>query len=340
MTILAIETSCDDSACAIVRDGRTVLANVVSSQIELHNITGGVVPEVAAREHLVNILPTLDRAFEESGCSWDNIDAIAVTSGPGLISSLIIGTETAGFLAYLKGKILIPVNHIVGHLYSAWLGHEEEIAFPILTLTVSGGHNDLILSRGHGQYEILGQSLDDAAGEAFDKVARMLGLGYPGGPAISKIALNGDPEVFQFPRAYMGKSNLNFSFSGLKTAVKTAIQTSGPLHDQIKANIAAGFQKAVVEVLSDKVMRALSKYPEIREVHLVGGVSANLALREAIKFKVGENITFRVPLDFGFCTDNAAMIGAAAYHLYSQDPSLYEGISNIVPNANDWQIAK
>jgi len=327
MKILAIETSCDDTAVAVVEDGRRVLCNVISSQAYLHEKTGGVVPEVAAREHLVTMLPVLDEALALAECSWEDIDAIAVTRGPGLISSLIVGTETASVISYVKGIPLIPVQHITGHLYSAWLGLEEEPRFPILALTVSGGHNELVLMRGHGQFEVLGETLDDAAGEAFDKVARLLGLGYPGGPAIAKVALNGDSSRFDLPRAWMGKENLNFSFSGLKTSVRDLAASLGELDEQTKADIAASFQEAVCDVLSGKLLKAFTQVGEVAEVHLVGGVSANLRLRELVSERM-KNVVVRWPQQISFCTDNAAMIGAAAYYLRGELK-----VQNVVPDS-------
>lgn len=334
MKILAIETSCDETAAAVVEDGRKVFSNVIASQIDLHAITGGVVPEVAAREHVLKMLPILDEALNEAGCGWEDISAVAVTQGPGLVSSLIIGTQTANVISFLKQKPLIPVHHIVGHIYSTWLGHEEKIEFPILVLTVSGGHNELILFRDHYDFEILGETLDDAAGEAFDKVARIIGLGYPGGPVISKMALNGDSGRFKFPRSFLSKDSFHFSFSGLKTAVLNEVKSyTGEIDEQFKADICASFQEAVVEVLAEKVRRALAKFPEIKEVHLVGGVSANLRLREKLVEVLPFEITFRYPREFSYCTDNAAMIGAAGYFLYQMAPDRFEPFSNITPSA-------
>ncbi|MBU1151591.1 tRNA (adenosine(37)-N6)-threonylcarbamoyltransferase complex transferase subunit TsaD [Patescibacteria group bacterium] len=332
MKILAIESSCDETACAIVEDGRKVLANTVASQIDIHAKTGGVVPEVAAREHVLNIIPVLDDCLQEAGLDWDDIDAVAVTRGPGLLSSLIIGTQTANVISYVKGKPLIPVQHIVGHIYSNWLEREEEIEFPVMILTVSGGHNELVLMRGHNNFKVLGETRDDAAGEAFDKVARILGLGYPGGPAISKLALEGDATAFSLPRSYLEKGSLDFSFSGLKTACLTVVKehAEGGISEKFKADLAASFQEAVCEVLSDKLMMAAAKYPEVKEIHLAGGVSANGRLREMIEAKAGGQI-FRYPTAMKFCTDNAAMIGAAAYYLYQLEPLNYRSCSNIVP---------
>lgn len=346
MLILSIETSCDETSVAVVADGRIVLSNVIASQIDLHAKTGGVVPEVAAREHVLKMIPVLDEALIEAGKTFDDIDAIAVTQGPGLISSLIIGTETAQVLSFYLKKPLIPTNHIAGHLYSNWLGHEDEISFPVLVLTVSGGHNELVLMKDHYDFEVLGETRDDAAGEAFDKVARLLGLGYPGGPVISKYAENGDPGAFKFPRILLEKDSLDFSFSGLKTAVLNEIKNyakeknSGDAADfdeKFKADIAASFQEAVNDTLTAKTLRALEKYPEVREVHLAGGVSANRALREKLTSGLPANIRFRHPLSMSYCTDNAAMIATAAYFKYLLEPENYPSRQNITPHT-DFEI--
>lgn len=343
MKILAIETSCDETACAIVGNGRKVFANTIASQIDIHSKTGGVVPEVAAREHVLQMIPVLEECLEESGSGWDDIDAIAVTKGPGLISSLIIGTETASVISFLKNKIMIPVQHIVGHIYSNWLDIEDEVQFPVLVLTVSGGHNELVLMRGHNDFEVLGETRDDAAGEAFDKVARLLGLGYPGGPAISKIAINGNKDLYSLPRIYLEKDSLDFSFSGLKTAVLTEVKkyakekgykSEEELDEQFKADMSASFQEAVVEVLGDKAMRVLEKYPEVKEVHLAGGVSANTRLREVLAEKLPSGIKLRHPKSIRYCTDNAAMIAGAAYHIYNLSPESYEPGTNVVPTTS------
>lgn len=331
MKILAIETSCDETAVAIVEDGRKVLANIIASQIDLHAKTGGVVPEIAAREHVLKMIPVLDEALVRADTDWDDIDALAITKGPGLVSSLIIGTETANVISYVKQKPLIPVHHILGHVYSNWLDSEDEIKFPLIILTVSGGHNELILMRGHGDFEVLGETRDDAAGEAFDKVARILDLGYPGGPAISKISLNGNPGAFKLPRAMLEKGSLDFSFSGLKTAVLTEAKK---YDKNFKADLAASFQEAVVEVLAAKLFLAYEKFSTTRELHLAGGVSANTRLREIITEKLSKKIKFRYPKSLSYCTDNAAMIGAAGYFMYSQNPKKFPPCSNIIPSTS------
>lgn len=311
MLILAIETSCDESCAAIVEDGWKVHANVIASQIPVHQLTGGVVPEVASREHMKVIMPVVQKAFEESGMSWDDIDVIAVTKEPGLIGSLIVGRTTAAALAFAKDKPLIEVNHIQGHLYSNWLGREENPQFPVLSLTVSGGHNELVLMRGHGDFELLGQTLDDAAGEAFDKVARLLGLGYPGGPAIERAALEGNADAVNFPNSRT--EGYAFSFSGLKTAVLYYLQKNEDrLEDpQFVKDVAASFQKAAVAHLTDRLMRAAETH-NVKEIHLAGGVSANKALRAVVQ-KLCPDRLLRHPEKIRYCTDNAAMIGAAGY---------------------------
>ncbi len=333
MKILAIETSCDETAAAIVEDGRRVLANVIASQIDLHAKTGGVVPEVAAREHVLKMLPVIDEAFEKSGCDWGEIDAVAVTQGPGLISSLIIGTETANAISFVKQKKLIPVNHVIGHIYSNWLEIEDEIEFPVLILTVSGGHNELILMRGHYDFEVLGETRDDAAGEAFDKVARIIGLGYPGGPAISKAALDGDSSAFDLPRAMLEKNSLDFSFSGLKTAVLNEVKKRKKIDEKFTKDMSASFQEAVIDVFVEKVLRALVKFPNVKELHIAGGVSANVRLRERLNDALNGKVKFRHPKSFSFCTDNAAMIGAAAYYMWKKK-GRFEAETNVIPTAS------
>ena len=357
MKILGIETSCDETACAVVEDGERVLSNVIFSQVDMHAKTGGVVPEVAAREHILKIIPVIDEALKKASCDWDDIDALAVTQGPGLVSSLIIGTETVSVISHLKDKPVIPVHHIVGHVYANflrdgqddWAGNAGETVdrpqFPVLILTVSGGHNEIILMRGHGDFTILGETRDDAAGEAFDKVARILGLGYPGGPVVAKAATKGDREKFKLPRSYLEEGSLDFSFSGLKTAVLNEVkeylkrehpdsefgdysEISKNLPEQFKADLSASFQEAVVDVLTDKLIQAFLNLQEegsdVKEIHLAGGVSANTRLREVLTHKINELIKnkhmkkteVRWPENISYCTDNAAMIAGAGYYLW------------------------
>lgn len=327
MKIFAIETSCDETAAAVVEDGVKVLSNVIASSIDLHQATGGVVPEVAAREHLRQISPVVDKALAEAGCEWKDIDAIAVTSSPGLIASLLVGVNTAQALSYIHQKPLIEVNHISGHIYANFLerppvqGRAGEMPpqFPLLVLTVSGGHNELMLMRGHHEFVRLGETLDDAAGEAFDKVARLLGLGYPGGPVISSLAESGDPNTFKFPRPMLdGDNRLNFSFSGLKSAVRREVENLKEADDQTIADLAAGFQMAVIETLVDKLVLAAGEH-EVKEVHLAGGVSANRLLRKMAREKLPDKLPLRWPVEQIFCTDNAAMIAGAAYFVLDSE---------------------
>lgn len=340
MKILGIETSCDETSVAVVEDGRKALSNVIYSQIPLHALTGGVVPEVAAREHVIKMVPVLDEALKKAKCGWDDISAIAITHGPGLISSLIIGTQTANVISFVKNKPLIPVQHIVGHIYSNWLygpdedGTNEEISLPALVLTVSGGHNDMILMKAHHKFKVLGETLDDAAGEAFDKVARILGLGYPGGPAISKMAVDGDKSRFKLPRSYLEKDSLNFSFSGLKTAVLREVQKHSKIDEQFKADMSASFQEAVSDVFVYKTLEALKQYPKVKEVMLAGGVSANTRIRSALTDALPADVKFRFPKAISYCTDNAAMIAAAGYFLWKIHPAKYKANTNIVPTTS------
>lgn len=328
MKILAIETSCDETACAIVEDGTKVLANVIYSQIATHQATGGVVPEVAAREHVLKILPVIEEALQKAELNWQDIDAIAVTKGPGLLSSLIVGTVTASLLAEIFQKPLIPVNHIEGHLYAPFLGRAEPIVFPTLTLTVSGGHNEIVFMPMHGEYEVIGETLDDAAGEAFDKVAKMLGLAYPGGPSISKAAETGNTTAFKFPRALHQKGNFDFSFSGLKTAVLYTVQEekkkNGALAEQFIANCAASFQEAVCDTLCDKFLQAADKFHPA-EMQVTGGVSANQRLRAMMTEKAqkyGIKMPIHFPASLKYCTDNAAMIACTAFFKFKQNPQI------------------
>lgn len=305
--ILAIETSCDETSAAVIENGVTILSNVIASQVDLHAQYGGVFPEVASRRHIEVIHPVITQAMNEAHLGFDDLDCIAVTQGPGLVGSLLVGVNMAKGLALGRNKPLLGINHIEGHIYSLWLSRQaEEIEFPLLTLVVSGGHTELYLMTDHGQYQHLGGTLDDAAGEAFDKVGRVLGLPFPGGPAIDKAAREGNPAAFQFPRAVM-EEGYQFSFSGLKTAVlrqSQKYQGHLPLND-----IAASFQAAVVDVLVEKTGRAAAEYG-VTAVHLAGGVSANSALRQAMRERLDTPVWYP-PLIL--CTDNAAMIGAAAH---------------------------
>lgn len=339
MKILAIETSCDETSAAVVEDGTKVHSNVIASQVALHHETGGVVPEVAAREHVVKIMPVVGQALEDAGVRLEDVDAIAVTQGPGLLSSLVIGVTAASTLALASGKPLIPVNHISGHIYANWLEEDpnDPVQFPLVVLTVSGGHNELVHMKSHASFKLLGETLDDAAGEAFDKVARLLGLGYPGGPHVSRVAEVGNPKRYDLPRATLGKDSYDFSFSGLKTAVLNLVKEEhdreGQLSEEFIADCAASFQEAVCDVLMEKLLRAAKEY-KVKEVHLAGGVSANTRLREMAKERVGQKFKLRYAKKLAYCTDNAAMIGATAYFHYQKAPKSYITPLNTLADPN------
>jgi N6-L-threonylcarbamoyladenine synthase len=321
MRILGIETSCDETAAAVVEDGCTILSNVIASQVDLHAQYGGVFPELASRAHVEAIAPVVEQALRDAHVGWDDLDAIAVTYGPGLPGSLLVGLNFAKGAALGKGLPLVPVNHLEAHLYAHWLhtddapdggALDEATTFPILALIVSGGHTELILMHDHGQYTYLGGTLDDAAGEAFDKVARLLELGYPGGPAIEQAARQGNARAFDFPRAWL-TGTCDFSFSGLKTAVLRMLQRfNGPRPPRFFVDMAASFQAAAVEVLAEKTAQA-AKANDAQAVLLSGGVSANASLRTATRARV-EVPVHTLPLIL--CTDNAAMVAAAGAYRY------------------------
>ncbi|MDM8527980.1 tRNA (adenosine(37)-N6)-threonylcarbamoyltransferase complex transferase subunit TsaD [Anaerolineales bacterium HSG24] len=345
---MAIETSCDETAAAVIQDGKTIKSNIVASQIEIHRRYGGVFPEVASRQHILAISTVIQDALIKARTGWNELSAVAVTYGPGLVGSLLVGVNTAKGLALSLGIPLIGINHLEGHLYSNWLHTERDdskpdIKFPNLCLIVSGGHTELVLMHDHGNYEILGQTIDDAAGEAFDKVARMMNLGFPGGPAIQEVAKEGNPQAHNFPRARLGNS-LDFSFSGLKTAVLRVVQKHGKSSAKILqhpaaaaqakpklnipvADIAASFQMAVVDVLVRKTKIAADKY-NVTEILIAGGVSANALLRNKLMAVAGRPV--RSPA-IHLCTDNAAMIGAAAYWHYRVD-HFSDWDLDVVPN--------
>ncbi len=311
--ILGIETSCDETAAAVVEDGRRILSSVVASQVSLHARYGGVFPELASRAHMEAIVPVVEEALRTAHVAWDDLDALAVTYGPGLPGSLLVGVNFAKGAAFGRGLPLVPVNHLEGHLYAHWLetGGEEAVEgepeFPLVALIVSGGHTELLLMRGEMEYRRLGGTLDDAAGEAFDKVARMLRLGYPGGPPIEKAARQGNPRAFNLPRAWL-PGTYDFSFSGLKTAVLRALRPYGDHRSaRLVADMAASFQAAVVEVLAVKTAQAAREYGATA-ILLSGGVSANSALRKAVR-EAADVPVYALPITF--CTDNAAMIAAA-----------------------------
>jgi N6-L-threonylcarbamoyladenine synthase len=304
--VLGIESSCDESAAAVVEDGRRIIANVVATQAEIHARYGGVVPEVASRRHLETIIPVVESALEQAG-GWEGIDAIGATYGPGLAGSLLVGMNAGKSLAFARGLPFIGVNHLEGHIYANWLETypgEEAPSFPALALVVSGGHTDLIVMEDHGRYRRLGRTRDDAAGEAFDKVARLLDLGYPGGPVIERVAAGVSPSL-TLPRAWLPGTH-DFSFSGLKTAVLHI--TREPEHPPTP-EIAAAFQESVVDVLAAKTAAAAKEFG-VTVVMLAGGVAANTALREAITARSPVPVRYPPPK---YCTDNAVMIAACAY---------------------------
>lgn len=312
--ILGIESSCDETAAAIVKNGREILANVVNSQISIHQQFGGVVPEVASRKHIENIAQVVDAAFKEAGLSYADIDAVAVTNRPGLIGALLVGLSFAKAFAYGLGKPLIAVNHLEGHIYANWLEHEN-IVFPAICLVVSGGHTSLLYMQNMGESEVIGETRDDAAGEAFDKVARFLGLGYPGGPAIEKAALSGEAGLFRLPRVFLDREDYEFSFSGLKTAAMNMWMKQLRRGENHVENMAAEFQSALVEVLVEKTIRAARNY-KVNTILLAGGVAANQALRKNMAQRAQtEGLQLFYP-SLKFCTDNAAMIAGQAHSDY------------------------
>jgi N6-L-threonylcarbamoyladenine synthase len=321
MKILGIETSCDETAASVVEDGHKILSNVVVSQIDIFAEYGGVIPEVAARSHLEVIMPVVEKALKDANCTWEDIDAIAVTHAPGLLGSLLIGTLTARTLAILHEKPLYAVHHLKSHVYANWLNEEKTSsaspAFPLLALVISGGHTQILYMPAHNEFKIIGTTHDDAVGECFDKVAKILGLPYPGGPSIAKVALEGNPDKYRLPHPRV--ENLDFSFSGLKTAVLRAVQKelclpiSHPSHDlknhlsrEQVADFAASFQKTAIEILTEKLSMALEEYPDVQSVVVAGGVSANKALREALP-----EAYFPEPK---FSGDNGAMVAAACFY--------------------------
>ncbi|WP_174615764.1 tRNA (adenosine(37)-N6)-threonylcarbamoyltransferase complex transferase subunit TsaD [Virgibacillus ihumii] len=311
--ILAIETSCDETAVAIVKNGREIISNVVASQIDSHKRFGGVVPEIASRHHVEQITIVLEEAFAESRLTWDDIDAIAVTEGPGLVGALLIGVNAAKALAFAKQKPLVGVHHIAGHIYANRL--EREFEFPLMALIVSGGHTELVLMKEHGHFEVIGETRDDAAGEAYDKVARMLDLPYPGGPHVDKLAAGGEENI-NFPRAWLEEGSFDFSFSGLKSSVINTIHNAKQRGEKLKKqDIAASFQASVTDVLSTKAVEAAKKY-DVKQVIVAGGVAANNGLRTELDRKFADTeIPLLIP-PLKLCTDNAAMIGAAGFIAY------------------------
>ncbi|MEG6616612.1 tRNA (adenosine(37)-N6)-threonylcarbamoyltransferase complex transferase subunit TsaD [Peptococcaceae bacterium 1198_IL3148] len=315
VTILGIESSCDETSAAVVVDGVEIKSNIIASQIEFHQKFGGVVPEVASRKHLETINHVILQALEEANTSYRDLDAIAVTYGPGLVGALLVGVAAAKAMAFGLDKPLIAVNHLEGHIHANFL-HKPDLEFPVLCLVVSGGHSDLVLIESHSSYKLLGHTRDDAAGEAFDKVARALGLGYPGGPLIDKLARSGNAEAIPMPRAYLEEGSLDFSFSGLKSAVLNYLNRAQQKNIEVnKADLAASFQQAVVDVLVDKAVLAAERY-RVKQIMLAGGVAANGLLRSELQLKAqakGINVTYPPMV---LCTDNAAMIACAGYYKY------------------------
>ncbi len=328
--ILAIESSCDETAAAVVKDGREVLSNMIYSQIELHTIYGGVVPEIASRKHIEKINQVVQAALDQAGKKLGDMTAIAVTYGPGLVGPLLIGVSFAKALSFSTGIPLIGVHHIEGHISANYIEHGD-LEPPFACLVASGGHSHLVVVKDYGEYEVIGRTRDDAAGEAFDKVARAIGLGYPGGPKIDKVSKLGNPDAIHFPRAKVVESVYDFSFSGLKSAVLNYLnncQMKGESFDQ--ADVAASFQKAVVDVLVEHSMAAVKEYG-FRKFAIAGGVASNSSLRAAfVEACRKENLEFYYPSPV-FCTDNAAMIGAAGYFEYRK--GVRSGYDlNAVPN--------
>jgi len=320
--VLGIETSCDETAASVVEDGRMILSSIVASQVDIHAQFGGIFPEVASRQHILNIYPIIEGALREAHMDLDEVDAIAVTRGPGLPGSLVVGINVAKGLSLGSGLPLLGINHLEGHLYSAWLHESQgdlppEPRFPLLALIVSGGHTELVLMEDHRLYKRLGCTLDDAAGEAFDKVARLLGLSYPGGPAIQQAAEEGDPKAVKFPRAWL-RGTWDFSFSGLKTAVLRTVrdleaELSTDAEQLPVADLAASFQESVVDVLVGKTLEAAREF-KAKDILVAGGVSANKALRE--RMLTESRLPVHIP-PIHLCTDNAAMIAGAGCYRFS-----------------------
>lgn len=328
--ILGIESSCDETAASVVKNGREILSNVISSQIKLHTLYGGVVPEIASRKHIEKINQVIKQALEEAGVTLDDLDAIGVTYGPGLVGALLVGVAEAKAIAYAKKIPLVGVHHIEGHVSANYIEHKE-LEPPFLCEIISGGHTHLVMVKDYGEFEILGRTRDDAAGEAFDKVARAIGLGYPGGPKIDKLSNEGNPEAIAFPRAHIESAPYDFSFSGLKSAVLNYLNKCKMTGEAVcEADVAGSFQKAVVDVLVDNAMRAAKDY-HIKKFAIAGGVASNQHLRSAMEEACEKNgITFYHPSPI-FCTDNAAMIGVAAYYEYLKGTR--SGLElNAVPN--------
>jgi len=334
--VLSIETSCDETACAVVRNGRHVLADAVYSQIDLHKKFGGVVPEIASRNHLEKISSVVDEALEDSGVSFKDITALAVTHGPGLVGALLVGVSYAKGLAYALDKPLVPVHHIEGHIAANYLT-DPTLEPPFLCLVVSGGHSHLVHVKDYTTFQVLGRTRDDAVGEAYDKVARTLGLGYPGGPLLDALAKEGDPKAVSFTRTWLEKGSLDFSFSGIKSGVLNYLNVAAMKGETVvPADVAVGFQEAVVEVLVTKTMEAV-RIAGVTTVALAGGVAANSRLREALK-QVCEQRGYRLVLpEMRYCTDNAAMIGCAGYYAWKNGRRANFNLNAIPGLQLDWE---
>ena len=331
MKILAIESSCDETAAAVVEDGTKVLSNVINTQIELHKVYGGVVPEIASRKHIENVSDVVEKALCDAKIKAEELDAIAVTYGPGLVGALLVGVSYAKGVAFALKKPLIPVHHIKGHISANFI-ESPDLKPPFICLVASGGHSHIVYVKDYAQYEVLARTRDDAAGEAFDKVSRVLGFGYPGGPAIQKAAELGNKDAIHFPRVNMGENGFDFSFSGVKTAVLNYVHTMEQRGEEInKFDVAASFQEAVIDVLSSHLVEC-AKLCGAESVALAGGVAANGPLRERVKDAAkSEGMKFYCP-SLSLCTDNAAMIGCAAYYEYTESGTVADMSLNAVPN--------
>ncbi len=328
--ILAIESSCDETVASVVKNGRTILSNVISSQIELHKLYGGVVPEIASRKHIEKINQVIEQALADAGVTLEDLDAVGVTYGPGLVGALLVGVAEAKAISYAKKLPLVGVHHIEGHVSANYIEHPD-LEPPFLCLIVSGGHTHLVIVKDYGEFEILGRTRDDAAGEAFDKVAREIGLGYPGGPKIDKLSDEGNPEAIEFPKGKIEGAPYDFSFSGVKSAVLNYLNQAKMRGQEVNAaDLAASFQKAVIEVLVEHTMQAAKDY-QMEKVAVAGGVASNRHLRQAMKDACERNgCLFYHPSPI-FCTDNAAMIGVAAYYEY-QKGTRHGWDLNAIPN--------
>ena len=316
MLVLGIESSCDETSIAVVKDGKTVLSNVIYTQIDIHTLYGGVVPEVASRMHVKKITYVLDQALKEANISYEDIDLIAVTDHPGLIGSLMVGINCAKTIAYCYNKPIVYVDHIHGHIYANYL--EQDFTFPLLALVVSGGHTELVVMKDHFDFELIGETLDDAVGEAYDKIARVVNVGYPGGPIIDKMAAMGEPS-YPLPHAMINKEGYDFSFSGLKSAVINLNHKYEQNKQEINKNdLASSFQTAVIDILTSKTLKAVNEFG-IKQVVVAGGVAANKGLRNAMQTLADNNDFILTVPSFKYCTDNAAMIAVAGYFQYLKE---------------------